>query len=57
MKVFLLMPPILRNGSFLFVLQNQPFYHDGEAAYLSRAVHRRSPKWWLVYEEWMDKDG
>ena len=21
------MPPILRNGSFLFVLQNQPFYH------------------------------
>ena len=26
---------------------------DGEAAYSSRAVHRRS----LVYEEWMDKDG
>ena len=23
---FLLMPPILRNGSFLFVLQSQPFY-------------------------------
>ena len=30
---------------------------DGEAAYLSRAVHRRSLKWGLVYEEWMDKDG
>ena len=30
---------------------------DGEAAYLSRAVHRRSLKWRLVYEEWMDKDG
>ena len=23
---FLLMPPILRNASFLFVLQSQPFY-------------------------------
>ena len=23
---FLLMPPFLRNGSFLFVLQSQPFY-------------------------------
>ena len=30
---------------------------DGEAACLSRAVHRRSLKWRLVYEEWMDKDG
>ena len=30
---------------------------DGEAACLSRAVHRRSLKWGLVYEEWMDKDG
>ena len=25
----------------------------GEAAGLSRAVHRRSLKWGLVYEEWM----
>ena len=25
-RFFLLMPPILRNGSFLFVLQSQPFY-------------------------------
>ena len=30
---------------------------DGEAACLSRAVHRRSLKWGLVYEKWMDKDG
>ena len=98
------MPPILRNGSYLFVLQSQPFYQeqlvhmvtisilgsslapveakvshftkrdlyiymttisilgslarvDGEAAGLSRAVHRRCLKWGLVYEEWMDKDG
>ena len=69
------MPPILRNGSFLFVLQSQPFYQaqlvpvttisilgslaqfDGEAACLSHAVHRRSLKWGLVYEEWMDKGG
>ena len=69
------MPPILRNGSFLFILQSQPFYQaqlvpmttisilgslarvDGEAAGLSCAVHRRSMKWGLVYEEWMDKDG
>ena len=95
------MPPILRNGTFLFVLQSQPFYQaqlvpmmtisilgsslarveakvshftkrdlclrqpileslarvDGEATYLSHAVHRRSMKWVLVYEEWMDKDG
>ena len=25
-RFFLLMPPFLRNGSFLFVLQSQPFY-------------------------------
>ena len=25
-RFFLLMPPLLRNGSFLFVLQSQPFY-------------------------------
>ena len=94
------MPPILRNGSFLFVLQSQPFYqaqlvpvttisilrsslarveeleakvpilpnatctyddhfHLGSlarlegAVCLSCAVHRRSLKWGLVYEEWI----
>ena len=88
-RFFLLMPPFLRNGSFLFVLQSQPFlpsatctdddhYHteklpsspnatctyddhfhlgslarlEGEAVCLSRAVHRRSLKRGLVYEEW-----
>ena len=103
----LLMPPILRNSSFLFVLQSQPFYQaelvpvttisilrsslarvqrlelkrpvmsailpnatctyedhfhlgslarlelEGEAVCLSRAVHRRSLKRGLVYEEWI----
>ena len=88
------MPPLLRNGSFLFVLQSQPFslaqlvpvttisireahfsstdispnvtctcddhFHlgsrlelEGEAVCLSRAVHRRSLKRGLVYEEWI----
>ena len=88
------MPPLLRNGSFLFVFQSQPFYlaqlvpvttisireahsssteispnttstyddHfqlgslarlelEGEAVCLSRAVHRRSLKQGLVYDE------
>ena len=96
-RFFLLMPPLLRNGSFLFVLQSQPFYQaqlvpvitisireaplieksailpnatctyddhfhlgslarlelEGEAVCLSRAVHRRSLKRGLVYEEWI----
>ena len=92
------MPPFLRKGSFLFVLQSQPFYQaqlvpvtyseaalelelkrpklvilpnetctyddhfhlgslaarlEGEAVCLSRAVHRRSLKRGLVYEEWI----
>ena len=92
------MPLFLRNGSFLFVLQSQPFYQaqlvhvttistlrsylarveeaeviyqmqlvpmtiisiwdaiarlEGEAVCLSRAVHRKSLKRGLVYEEWI----
>ena len=91
------MPSFLRNGSFLFVLQSQPFYQaqllrvttisireaqlelktksaillnatctyndrfhlgslarlEGEVVCLSRAVHRRSLKRGLVYEEWI----
>ena len=93
-RFFLFMPPLLRNGSFLFVLQSQPFYQaqlvpvttisirarveksaipnatctyddhfhlgslarlelEGEAVRLSRAIHRRSLKRGLVYEEWI----
>ena len=97
-RFFLLMPSLLRNGSFLFILQSQPFYlaqlvpvttisireatfsstdispnatctydnhfhlgslarleldSEGEAVCLSRAVHRRSMKRGLVYEEWI----
>ena len=89
------MRPLLRNGSFLFVLQSQPFYQaelvpvttisireaprpavilpnatytyddhfhlgslarlelEREAVCLSRAVHQRSLKRGLVYEEWI----
>ena len=94
-RFFLLMPPLLRNGSFIFLLQSKPFYQaqlvpvttistreaqlkvshftnatctyddhfhlgslgrlelEGEAVCLSRAVHRRSLKRGLVYEEWI----
>ena len=67
------MPPILRDGSFLFILQSQPFYQAqlvpmttisilGSLAAVGKlhiclALFTEKSEMGLVYEEWMDKDG